>query len=101
MSFRKQINDVYAIQRQHDVPEFIMDVLNKSNLLNFVIKHKIITKISCSLCEYETTNITANIIIILAIPQLNQSQSLQDIINYNLNNWSSLYSECNQCKGKL
>ena len=32
LSFRKQINDVYAIQRQQDVPEFIMDVSNKSNL---------------------------------------------------------------------
>ena len=101
LSFRKLINDVYASQRQQDVPAFIIDVLKKSNLLNFVIKHKIITKISCTLCEYERTNITDNIIIILAIPQLTQSQSLQDIINYNLNNWTSLDSECNQCKGKL
>ena len=82
-----------------------MDICQKSDVLKHNIGHTLINQIKCSNCNFYSEESVDNYILILNLPNTtsgkNRIYELNDIINYNYNNYKSLDIKCNNCQRTL
>ena len=86
----------YLQNRQQDVAEFVSHLCNQSHNLHVILNHELIVERKCINCNH--TNVGEpenNYILSLCLPNHNKYSNLQDIINFNIDNWNDTEIVCN------
>ncbi|KAL7290835.1 hypothetical protein TKK_0015571 [Trichogramma kaykai] len=95
------VNAKYVLSVSYDVAEFMQELISKQPLLQQLMYHKLGKTLQCPGCHesIDSTN-ESNYILELILPIDSRSYSLQDIFNYNLDNWITVPIMCknSSCK---
>lgn len=87
------------LMRLHDVPEFVMGICSKSDVVQNVVEHNLTIKIHYKACQYTTTGGQPNNILVLIVSRIKKALTLRDIIEHSLSQWHSIEAQCNSCYG--
>lgn len=99
---REYLHEKYTPSIQQDVSEFLVDLCEKSLLLQKILGNHLRTLIVCPGCtlSYNPPD-TLIFILPLHLPEPTRAYELQELIDYNLGTWLDVEEKCkNNCKCK-
>ena len=86
----------YLENRQEDVAEFLTHLCGESHNLHAILNHELIVERKCFNCNHTKVDQPMNNCILgLCLPNDDNYSNLQDIINFNIDNWNGTDIYCN------